>query len=199
MHSTRWSGSRIRSISAEVTSDFFHGSSSVRSTTSTCGQCSRSRSAVGWTGPSGPASSSMATSVGIGDTYTTGTPARKHRSAITSRACHVGDRSSWSASSCSSITIAAAIPAHGIHAADRVPTTTSTPPGRGRPVVGNERDGGPGPAEPRGEQRRVGGSGHHHERRPERDRRQHRREHVAARRKPKHPASRLEQLGGRRR
>ena len=74
-----------------------------------------------------PAYSTTATSVGAGEINTVGTPARRHRSTTTSRACHVGDRSSCSASSCSSTTTAAAIPAHGAHAAERGPITTSTP------------------------------------------------------------------------
>ena len=114
--------SRSTSISADVRSERFHGSSLRRSTTVTIGQPARSRSRGGWTTPAAP-SVSTATNVGAGDTATIGTPARRHRSATTSRACHVGVRSSCSASSCSSITSAEAIPAHGIQAALRIHDT----------------------------------------------------------------------------
>ena len=53
--------------------------------------------------------------------------ARRARSTTTSRACHVGLRSSCSASSCSSTTTTAARSGHGAHAATRDPMTTSTP------------------------------------------------------------------------
>ena len=55
-------------------------------------------------------------------------PARSARSMATSLAFHVGDRSSCSASSCSSSTTIALMPAHGDQIALRPPMTTSTPP-----------------------------------------------------------------------
>ena len=54
----------------------------------------------------------------------------------TSRACQVGERSSCSASSCSSSTTIDRMPAHGDHTALRPPITTSTPAGGPRPLVG---------------------------------------------------------------
>ncbi len=120
------SGSRRWRISAEVTSDVFQGSSRVRSTTSTIGQAARS-STVGTRTRFRPTAASP-TTVGHGDVSRTGTPDRRARSTTTSRACHVGLRSSCRASSCSSTTTAAARPGHGAHAASRAPITTSTPP-----------------------------------------------------------------------
>ena len=58
----------------------------------------RSRSCGGLV--NGPHSSAV--NVGHGETSSTGTSSRRHRSITTSRACHVGEPSSWSASSCSS-------------------------------------------------------------------------------------------------
>ena len=122
------SGLRIRSISVEVTSDFFHGSSFVRSTMVIFGQAARSRVNGGWTTPDSPAAVTTAVSEGAGEISRCGTPLRRHRSTRTSRACQVGARSSCSASSCSSMTTADAISGHGAHAADLGPITTSTPP-----------------------------------------------------------------------
>jgi len=69
----------------------------------------------------------VADTVGNGDTTRQGTLARRARSTAMSRACHVGLRSSWSRSSCSSRTTTAAMFGHGAHTALRAPTTTSTP------------------------------------------------------------------------
>ena len=123
MHTTVRAGSRRCAMSSAVTSDRFHGSTSLRSMTSTIGQPARSRSRGGRV--NGPHSSAV--SVGHGDTSNNRAPARRHRSTSTSRACQVGEPSSWSASSCSSRTTAAAMPGHGAHAAVRPPITTSTP------------------------------------------------------------------------
>ena len=54
-------------------------------------------------------------------------PAALPRSTATSGAHHVGTRSSWNDSSCSSITTTAESPAHPARTADRAPITTSTP------------------------------------------------------------------------
>ncbi len=125
-HTTVRSGLRRCLISGDVTSDVFHGSSRPRSTTSTNGQPARSSSIAGRRRRS-PTAASPAT-VGHGDTSSTSAPARRARSTATSRACHVGLRSSCSASSCSSTTTTVARSGHGAHAAARAPITTSTPP-----------------------------------------------------------------------
>lgn len=110
--------------SVDVSSDVaVHGASRLRSTTSRIGQPARSSSRDG--AKSGP--HPRASSVGAGDTSTHAAPARRARSATTSRACHVGARSSCNASSCSSSTTAAARPGTGAHAAALAPTTTSAP------------------------------------------------------------------------
>ena len=101
-----------------------------------------------------PARQCRAVTVGHGDTNTTGTSASRQRSTTTSRACQVGLLSLCNASSCSSITTAAAMPGHGAHAAVRVPITTSTPPAAARPLVGHDRDRQPGSPQP-GTHRRV--------------------------------------------
>ena len=137
------SGLRIRSINAEVTSDFFHGSSLVRSTTVIVGHAERSRMNGGCTTPPSPAAVSIAVSVGAGETTRCGTPRRRHRSTMTSRACQVGERSSWSASSCSSRTTAAAMSGQGAQAADRGPITRSTPPIADAQSSGISADGHP--------------------------------------------------------
>ena len=93
-------------ISGDVTSDVFHGSSRLRSTTlddRPAGALLVDRRAHQ---PVADAASPL--TVGHGDTSSTGTPARRARSTATSRACHVGLRSSCSASSCSSMTTIAA-------------------------------------------------------------------------------------------
>ena len=74
-----------------------------------------------------PEAAARPATVGHGDTSSTGAPALRARSTTTSRACHVGLRSSCSASSCSSSTTTAARSGHGAQAADRAPMTTSTP------------------------------------------------------------------------
>jgi hypothetical protein len=109
-----------------VTSDVFHGSSRLRSTTSTIGHDARSASIAGRTSTWSTAARPV--TVGQGDTSTQAAPARRARSTTTSRACHVGLRSSCSDSACSSTTTAAASRGHGAQAAARAPTTTSTPP-----------------------------------------------------------------------
>ena len=68
-----------------------------------------------------------AATVGTGDTKMQGTCARLARSSATSRACHVGARSSCRVSSCSSSTMSAARCGTLAHTAERAPTTTSTP------------------------------------------------------------------------
>ena len=127
------------------------GSSSRRSTTSTIGQPSRSI---------GPARAPPACprpaprAMGIGDTSTQGTPARRARSMTTSRACQVGARSSWYTSSCSSSTTTAARSRTGAQAAARVPITVAPAAPRASrgarsrraapPGAGGDRGGGPG-------------------------------------------------------
>ena len=98
----------------------------VRSTSSRIGQPSRSSATDGRRTESPAQCNAVAD--GHGDTSTLGTPARRARSIATSRACQVGERSSCSASSCSSSTTIERIPAHGDHTALRPPITTSTPP-----------------------------------------------------------------------
>ncbi len=124
-HTTVCSSLRRWAINAGVTSDRFHGSSRPRSTTSTMGHPLRSSSIDGRR--SRPPTASSPLTVGHGETSSTGTPARRPRSTATSRACHVGLRSSCRASSCSSTTTTAARSRHGAHAAARAPMTTSTP------------------------------------------------------------------------
>ena len=65
-HTTRSPGVRSRSISGEVTSERFHGSSSDRSTMVTVGHPARSRDRGGWTTPCDPAWCTTAVSVGCG-------------------------------------------------------------------------------------------------------------------------------------
>ena len=77
-----------------------------------------------------------ASTVGAGDTTDHDAPARAARSCSTSRACQVGERSSWSASSASSTTIAAARSGTGASAAIRPPTTTQSPARGAPPRVG---------------------------------------------------------------
>ncbi|MFM2182646.1 MAG: hypothetical protein RJB61_940 [Actinomycetota bacterium] len=120
-HTTRRRWSRRSSISRDPTIDRLHGSTSERSSTSTCGQVASPTAG-------GCPSQCRAASVGAGEISQHEAPARRARSTSTSRACHVGDRSSWYDSSCSSMTTTAASPSHGAHAALRLPTTTSTPP-----------------------------------------------------------------------
>ena len=122
---TRTSGRRSSLISAEDSSEDLQGSSPLRSTTSTIGHPARSAS-VGSRTAGRPIDANPVT-LGHGEVASTGTPARLARSATTSRACHVGDRSSCSVSSCSSITTAARMPGHGAHAAARAPITTFAP------------------------------------------------------------------------
>ncbi len=124
MHTTIRAGSRRCRISSDVTSDRFQGSSSDRSITSTIGQPARSRARGGRV--SGP--HSRAVRVGAGEISNSAAPERRDRSIRTSLACQVGDPSSWSASSCSSITTTAARSGHGAQDAARAPITTSTPP-----------------------------------------------------------------------
>ena len=97
------------------------GSSSRRSTISTGGHPLRSadRELV-ITRSAWP----RAASDGAGLTKTQGTPALDARSMATSLACHVGTRSSWRASSCSSSTSTASNGAVGAHTAERDPMTT---------------------------------------------------------------------------
>ena len=124
-HTTRVDESRSDAISCELTSDRFHGSSSVRSTTLMNGQpATESETEAPVT--LSPAHSNAA-AVGMGEISTHAAPACAARSIATSRACQVGDRSSCSASSCSSSTTMLCRPGHGAHTALRPPTTTSTP------------------------------------------------------------------------
>ena len=125
-----------------------HGASRPRSTTSTIGQPARSSARDTVNSRPQP----RASSVGAGETSTQGTPARRARSTTTSRACQVGARSSWRASSCSSSTTTAARPATGAHAAARAPITTSAPAAAEAQSRGMEGDGQPGPPQPGREQ-----------------------------------------------
>ena len=123
---TRHSGRRSWRINADDSSEVRHGSSSLRSTMSTIGQPARSSSTAQADEraarrrrrrrPSGTVSSAAPAA-----------PARRARSITTSRACHVGLRSSCNVSSCSSMTTATPNSGHGAHAAPRAPITTSTP------------------------------------------------------------------------
>ncbi len=145
-HTTVRSGWRRWAINGDVTSEVRHGSSRLRSTTSTIGHPARSASIDGFV--SRPRAAESPATVGHGDTSTTGAPARRARSTTTSRACHVGLRSSCSASSCSSTTTTAARSGHGAHAADRAPMTTSTPAGGRRPLLRGVGDGQTRPPQP---------------------------------------------------
>ena len=120
----------------------FHGSSRLRSTTSTIGQ--PAALVVDRRPPQRSPTAARPPTVGHGDTSTTGTPARRARSMTTSRACHVGLRSSCSASSCSSRTTTAASRGHGAHAAARAPMTTSTPAAASAQSCGHDGHRQPG-------------------------------------------------------
>ena len=145
-HTTVVPGRRRWAISGDETNDVRHGSSRERSTSSTIGQLVRSTSTARRTNaPPAPVAAAVPTIVGHGEVSTTGTPARRARSSATSRACHVGLRSSCSASSCSSTTTMAARSGHGAHTAARAPITTSTPLAAADHSVGAKRDRQPGP------------------------------------------------------
>jgi hypothetical protein len=127
-HTTARSGSRRRAMSSDVTSERFHGSSSVRSTTVTWAiPCARVCAADARRRPG-------RRSRRLHSAWVPATRARTARRCGGSvrrprpRACQVGLRSFCRASSCSSSTTAAARSRHGAHAAVRVPITTSTPP-----------------------------------------------------------------------
>ena len=109
-------------MSGDVTSDDAHRSSALRSITRIEGQVRAS----GMSTTRSPAHT-RAAMVGTGDVKRHGTPSRTERPMATSRACHVGERSSCSVSSCSSTTTSAARSGTDAHTADRAPTTTSTP------------------------------------------------------------------------
>ncbi len=99
------------------------GGSGRRSTTSMTGHPLRSSVRDGtMSGPFARASSD-----GQGDVSTHGTPARRARSTATSRAFHVGARSSWYASSPSSTTSTAPSCGRGAQAPARAPTATQPP------------------------------------------------------------------------
>ena len=187
-HTMRSPGVRSRSISGEVTSERFHGSSSDRSTTLTAGQPARSRDRGGCTTPAEAAYSTTAVRVGVGETSTSGTPARRHRSASTSRACQVG------------VPVPPGVPRRARRArpqrpgpytvpsaAERDPMTTSTPARAAAPTVGHRRHRESGPRQPDREQRHLtlGRGDHQHGARRgagELDCRQQGRHHVGARR-----------------
>ena len=174
----------------------FHGSSRLRSTTSTSGQLVPL--VVDRPGaPSRSPTAASPTTVGHGDTSSTGAPARRARSTTTSRACHVGLRSSCSASSCSSRTTTAARSGHGAHAATRDPMTTSTPAAAAAHSCGHTATLQPGPAQPDGVEAGPVGRRHDDQRRPAPGGGQQR---PAARRRSagsaQHPAPGGQQAGG---
>ena len=134
---TRRVGWRATSISRELRSEVIHGGSSVRSTMSTTGQPARSSDRDG-SRTLRPAQAS-APSDGAGDTSRHAIPIRRARSTATSRACHVGLRSSWSASSCSSSTTITPHPVIGPQtAAPRTDDHVDTSAGR-RPIAWQQR------------------------------------------------------------
>ena len=124
MHTTRRLRSRRTSTNSPETSDLLHTGSDDRSITSTLGHPARSRSGEG----ANTFRACEPTTVGVAEIRSNDAPLSRQRSARTSRACHVGILSSWSDSSCSSNTTAAARSGHGAKAAERAPMTTSTPP-----------------------------------------------------------------------
>ena len=147
-------GSRSRSISGDVTSERFHGSSSDRSTTSTIGQPARSRDRGGCT----DADRAGAVDHG-GRASGMVTPARAaRRRAGTVRRARRGRATSVSVPPAAPrrarrARTAAASPAHGAHAADRRPITTSTPARAAAQSSGIVATVSPARAQPDGEQR----------------------------------------------
>ena len=115
-----------------ATSEGFHGSSRCgRPPRAAATRPARRRPPARLTQAAGPAAPRA---MGTAKPARTGPPPAA-RSTATSRACHVGARSSCSASSCSSSTTTAPRPGHGAHAAARAPTTTSTPRRGLRPLA----------------------------------------------------------------
>ena len=193
------SGSRRRSISGDVTSDRFHGSSSVRSTTTIRGHPARSRVAGGCTTPRSPAYSTTAVSVGAGDTSTYGTPARRHRS--TTHVTGVPGRRAFLLQRLVVLVdhdrcreVGTRRPGSGAGPDHDVDTT-----GRVRPVVGDHGDRQPGPTKPRRQQRHRVVLGNDDQRRTTPHRRQDRRHHVGPRRQPQYSPAGAEQVACRRR
>ena len=112
------------------------GSSWRRSTTSRIGHPARSSERDASMTRSAAA---RASSDGQGEMSTQGTPARRARSIATSRACHVGTRSSFRPSSCSSSTTIASKRGTDAHTADRRPSTTNAFSNRGNGAPGGTR------------------------------------------------------------
>ena len=121
---TRRFRSRIAAITSLDNNDEPHRSSLVLSSTTTFGQPEPHLSSR----ESTVCALCVAMQLGTADVSSTGIPARTPRSMATSRAFHVGMRSSWWDSSCSSMTTSTARFGTDAHTAARAPMTTSTPP-----------------------------------------------------------------------
>ena len=161
------------------------------STTSTAGQPLRSAFRLGVT--SGP--QPRASRLGHGETSRTGMPARRPRSIATSRACQAGIRSSFKASSCSSITTITAGSATGAHAAARAPIVTPAPAAACGPVAGHDRDADPRSPDATGEAASHVDRRSHDERGSEARRGEHDRQMIDGRRHPHDRTGLIEHAG----